>query len=87
MRAGFGTSDFSRSRTIAPIRWWFLILLACSITACGFGTNDDTGAPVPKPWWPWVCADGTEPVGDGGCSGDASSESMPEPIDGGIDEL
>jgi len=41
-----------------------------SVAACGFGTYDDTGAAVPGQWWPWVCADGGSPSGEGGCNVD-----------------
>ncbi len=43
------------------------LCLAAPTAACGIGLYDDTGSPEPGQWWPWVCADGGEPDGEGGC--------------------
>ena len=53
----------------------FICLLLLAITAttaaivgagCGFGRADDTGQPIPGPYWGWVCPNGEKP-GDAGC--------------------
>ncbi len=60
-----------------------LRLLACGAAATLLACtpmSDDTGAPEPASWWPWVCEDGgpapeagcVSPADDAGSSGDAS---------------
>ena len=61
---------------VCPMRWHSALLLVCSsavlLTAgCGFGRYDDTanpqavaandGVPGDGPWWPWMCASGSNP--------------------------
>jgi hypothetical protein len=57
------------------VRRLFCLGLAAFAIGCGFGLADDTGKPIPGPYWPWICADGSTPDGDAGCP----------PIDAGAD--
>jgi hypothetical protein len=40
--------------------------IACATLVACTPMSDDTGAPEPASWWPWVCADGG-PAPEAGC--------------------
>jgi len=41
--------------------------LAAAAVGCGFGRADDSGKPIPGPYWGWACPDGGAPDAAGGC--------------------
>jgi hypothetical protein len=63
---------------------WMVAVLAAS-GSCGFGFDDDSGAPDPAAdYWGWQCADGTPASFDGGCLPlDCADHSTPFVPDGG----
>ena len=50
-------------------RWlWIVLALSAAVAACGFGLDDDFGAPEPATnYWGWQCAEGGVPSPDAGC--------------------
>ena len=45
----------------------FAAAAGAAVIGCGFRLADDSGKPIPGPYWGWACPDGGKASADGGC--------------------
>jgi hypothetical protein len=65
----------------------FAAAAGAAVIGCGFRLADDSGKPIPGPYWGWACPDGGAPDGPGGCVGgdagaDDAGDAAGAPADG-----